>query len=89
MATIAGRPPSRPRRWTGVALLLLPVVGLACVPLYARDGPRLFDVPFFYWYQLAWVGLSMVCMAGAAYLIPTNPTDPANPHRTTDHGGPQ
>jgi hypothetical protein len=78
--------PGRARRWTGVALLLLPVVGLACVPLYARDEPRLLDVPFFYWYQLAWVGLSMVCMAGAALLIPTNPTDR---HRTTNHGGPK
>jgi hypothetical protein len=74
---------TRRRRWTGVALLLLPVVGLACVPLYARDEPRLLEVPFFYWYQLAWVGLSMACMAGAAHLMPMNP------RRTDNHGGHQ
>jgi len=83
MATITDRPPGRRRLRTGVALLLLPVVALACVPLYARDEPRLLEVPFFYWYQLAWVGLSMACMAGAAYLIPMNP------RRTNNHGGPQ
>ncbi len=83
MATIAGRPPGRARRWTGFALLMLPVVALTCVPLYARDEPRFVDVPFFYWYQLAWVGLSVLCMAIAALLIPTNPT-----RRTTDDGGP-
>ncbi|WP_328993273.1 DUF3311 domain-containing protein [Kribbella sp. NBC_01245] len=59
----------RARRRAGVLLLLLPVAGLVWVPLYARDEPRLFGVPFFYWYQLAWVGLCIACMAGAALLL--------------------
>ena len=69
----------RPRRWSGVALLLLPVVGLVWVPWYARDEPRLFDVPFFYWYQLVWVGLCIACMAGAALLL-------RSPDRSSDPG---
>ena len=89
MTTSTGRTPGSARRWTGVMLLLLPVLALACVPLYARDGPRLLDVPFFYWYQLAWVALSIVCMAGAALLIPAPPTKPTYPHRTAEPGGPQ
>jgi len=89
VATNTDRPPGSARRWTAVALLVLPVLALACVPLYARDGPRLLDVPFFYWYQLAWVALSIVCMAGAALLIPTPSTHPTNPHRTAQPGGPQ
>jgi len=61
----------RGRTATAVALLLLPVVGLIWVPAYAREEPRLLDVPFFYWYQLAWVGVCMVCMAVAALLLPS------------------
>jgi hypothetical protein len=64
------------------------VLALASVPLYARDGPRLFDVPFFYWYQIAWVALSIACMAGAALLLPLSPDDPTHSPRTARPGGP-
>ncbi len=74
---------TRTRRGLGVTLLLLPVVALSSVPIYARDGPRLFEIPFFYWYQIAWVALSMVCMAAAALLIPIDPRT----HRTHDSEG--
>lgn len=36
-------------------LLLLPFIGLLLTPLYNSETPTLFDFPFFYWYQLAWV----------------------------------
>ena len=36
-------------------LLLVPVVALAFPALYARQDPVLFGVPFFYWYQFAWL----------------------------------
>jgi hypothetical protein len=39
-------------------LLLLPYVGLLCVPFYNAREPALFGFPFFYWYQLAWVPLT-------------------------------
>jgi Protein of unknown function (DUF3311) len=39
-------------------LLLLPAFGLLFPTLYARDTPRLFGFPFFYWYQFAWVFLT-------------------------------
>jgi len=64
----------RGRRGVGVALLLLPVVGLAWVPSYARVEPTLLDVPFFYRYQLGWVGICMVCMAVAELLLPSPDT---------------
>ncbi len=41
-------------------LLLLPFVGLLAVPLYDRVNPALFGIPFFYWYQLAWVPVTAV-----------------------------
>lgn len=44
------------------------LVAATVIPLltwtYARDTPRLFGFPFFYWYQFLWVFLA----AGACYL---------------------
>lgn len=64
-------PPTRSpvRRAAGVVLLVAPVAGLLWVPAYAREEPALLDVPFFYWYQLAWIVLSLLCLVGAAFLI--------------------
>jgi hypothetical protein len=36
-------------------LLAIPVVALMWVPSYAKDDPELWDFPFFFWYQFAWV----------------------------------
>jgi hypothetical protein len=47
-----------PSRWW-YALLLLPFIGLLWVPIYAKVDPELLGFPFFYWYQLAWVPISV------------------------------
>jgi uncharacterized membrane protein YhaH (DUF805 family) len=36
-------------------LLLLPLIGLLYPPFYARMYPMLWGIPFFIWYQFAWV----------------------------------
>lgn len=41
-------------------LLLLPFAGLLYPPLYAHEDPHLFGIPFFYWYQGAWLVLTAV-----------------------------
>jgi hypothetical protein len=41
------------RGWYG--LLVLPFVGTLLPFLYNHPHPALFGLPFFYWYQLAWV----------------------------------
>jgi hypothetical protein len=41
-------------------LLLIPIVGLLTTPIYAKADPELFGFPFFYWYQFAWVPVSVV-----------------------------
>ena len=46
------------RRW--YALLALPLLGLLYPPLYATHDPELAGIPFFYWYQFAWVLVSAV-----------------------------
>ena len=40
-------------------LLLLPAVGLLVPAIYNRGTPELFSIPFFYWYQLLWVPLTV------------------------------
>lgn len=53
-----GVPPTDRRKMALAAvLLLIPVIALMWVPLYARDEPRLFGFPFFFWYQFVWVFL--------------------------------
>ncbi|HTN25830.1 MAG TPA: DUF3311 domain-containing protein [Solirubrobacteraceae bacterium] len=51
-----------PSRWW-YALLALPLLGLLYPPLYATRSPELAGVPFFYWYQFAWVLVSAVLTA--------------------------
>ena len=36
-----------------LAALVLPLLATLFPPLYNRIDPALFDIPFFYWYQLA------------------------------------
>ena len=44
-----------PTKWAVAGILLVGIVVPLLVPTYARDSPRLFGFPFFYWYQLLWV----------------------------------
>jgi membrane protein implicated in regulation of membrane protease activity len=44
------------------ALLVLPFAAILWVPLYARTEPRLGGLPFFYWYQFAWIVLTLALM---------------------------
>lgn len=52
----AGRHDRSPWNW----LLLLPLVVTLFPPVYNGINPALFDVPYFYWYQMAAIGLSVV-----------------------------
>jgi hypothetical protein len=65
-------------------LVAAPVVALMWVSSYARETPRLWGLPFFYWYQFLWVFLAAGCTY-TAYRIVTA-TDPRR-NRTHDRGG--
>lgn len=56
----------RPNTLVAAALLLAPYAGLLCVPLYNRREPELLGFPFFYWYQLLWIVLT-VALTWLAY----------------------
>jgi Protein of unknown function (DUF3311) len=62
----ADKPPQR--RKLVYVLLSMPFFGLLWPPLYSLDAPRLWHIPFFYWYQFAWVFLSALA-TGCAYLL--------------------
>jgi len=53
-------------------LLLVPLIGLLFPPIYNQADPELFGIPFFYWYQLAWVPLS-VCVTWLVYRKTSRP----------------
>ncbi len=58
------RPPAKRRedtRWYW--LLVLPFIGTLWVPFYNRLEPMAGSIPFFYWYQFAWIGISAVLTA--------------------------
>jgi hypothetical protein len=45
-------------------LLLLPFIAMLWVPSYNRIEPQLAGIPFFYWYQMAWI------IGGAFCILP-------------------
>ncbi|NUU21152.1 MAG: DUF3311 domain-containing protein [Streptomycetaceae bacterium] len=67
------RPVTAGRRVAAAVCLLVPVLALLSVPLYARTGPRLGGVPFFYWYQFGWIPVCVAAMAAAYRLTRPSP----------------
>ncbi|TWJ23047.1 DUF3311 domain-containing protein [Micromonospora endolithica] len=63
------------RRIAAGVLLATPVLALLWPPLYARDGPNLLGLPYFYWYQFAWAVLSVAVMAVSHRLLRRHPHD--------------
>lgn len=57
---------SKRSRWQW--LLILPFVGLLFPVFYAHAEPALWGVPFFYWYQFAWVIASAI-ITGFVFVV--------------------
>lgn len=59
----ASGPSSRPPRQGGLRpvdlILLLPLIGTLVPEFYNRAAPAIGGMPFFYWYQLAWIPVSV------------------------------
>ncbi|MEU8997206.1 DUF3311 domain-containing protein [Streptomyces caniferus] len=47
-----------PTRVVAGVCLIAPFVAMLWVSSYARVEPKLIGIPFFYWYQMAWVLIS-------------------------------
>lgn len=50
-------------------LLAIPLVALLWVSSYARETPKLWGIPFFFWYQFVWVFVCAVLTYGAHRLV--------------------
>ncbi|WP_190201202.1 DUF3311 domain-containing protein [Streptomyces djakartensis] len=53
-----GRAVVTPMRVVIALCLVAPFVAMLWVGSYARTGPAFIGIPFFYWYQMAWVLIS-------------------------------
>ena len=58
------KPAGKRRFRVSYLLLLVPYIAMLWVPTYNRDQPEIAGIPFFYWYQMAWIVL------GAVLLLP-------------------
>jgi hypothetical protein len=55
---------SRSARWSWWYLLfVIEIAGSVWPPLYNKVEPTLIGMPFFYWYQLAWVVVCAILTA--------------------------
>jgi Protein of unknown function (DUF3311) len=54
-----GPPGPRETRWTW--LLIVPLLGTLFPFIYNTRDPELIGIPFFYWYQMLWIPLSVIC----------------------------
>ncbi|WP_432939877.1 DUF3311 domain-containing protein [Kribbella sp. CA-253562] len=59
----------RPAFWIAGVLLAASVVVPLLVSTYAKDEPRLWGFPFFYWYQFLWVFLSAIAVSISYQLV--------------------
>lgn len=64
----------RQRRWRPVVLVLLaiPLVAILVPEIYNREAPAIGGMPFFYWWQLAWIAGVAVCTS-IVYFITRSP----------------
>ncbi len=57
-----------PSRVIAGICLIVPFVAMLWVNSYSRTTPAFIGIPFFYWYQLAWV-LGSTALTSLAYLL--------------------
>lgn len=61
---------AKPLAWTLVGILLAaPWVATLWTATYNSATPKLGGFPFFYWYQLMWIPLSVLTTGGAYLLV--------------------
>jgi hypothetical protein len=54
-----GPPGPREARWSW--LLIVPLLGTLFPFIYNTRDPELIGIPFFYWYQMLWIPISVLC----------------------------
>ncbi|MBT2533830.1 DUF3311 domain-containing protein [Arthrobacter sp. ISL-48] len=82
------RGPARPGPYiiAGVLLAIAVVVPLF-VPAYSFDKPRLAGIPFFYWYQMAWIPITAGLVGISYWLVSKEDRRRRETVRGTANGG--
>jgi len=57
-----------PARLIAAVCVIVPFVAVLWVPIYDKDKPEVAGFPFFFWWQLLWVGVTAALM-GLAYFV--------------------
>jgi hypothetical protein len=79
MTHTSTNPPEREGlRWNAWNLLLLVPLLMLVTPWFNSAEPRLFGMPFFYWYQFAWVPVGVICV-GIVYVMTRDEKNPVAP----------
>jgi hypothetical protein len=76
-----------PTRVLVAVLLVLPFIATLWVSSYSHVGPRLGGFPFFYWYQLLWIILSVICTYSAFVLVQREKRANAGTSHASRRGG--
>ena len=74
MSATGSSPASKRRRWWYL-LLLVPFIVLSAVPMFNRVEPRVFGIPFFWWFQLLWIPVSAATTALVYYMAERGPNE--------------
>jgi hypothetical protein len=64
-----------------LALLLAPFIGVLWVPFFNRIEPKLWGIPFFFWYQFLWVVISAILTALVYFNVAPKPRAIRQDHR--------
>ena len=56
-----GEGPPGPREAGWSWLLIVPLLGTLFPFIYNTRDPELIGIPFFYWYQMVWIPVSVIC----------------------------
>jgi hypothetical protein len=59
-------------------LLLVEFLAVLIPNLYARENPKAWGIPFFYWYQFAWIVGSAILTAIVYHFTTTSDAPPAS-----------
>ncbi|WP_189783899.1 DUF3311 domain-containing protein [Streptomyces capitiformicae] len=80
-----GPPVVTPVRVVIALCLFAPFVAMLWVGSYAKTDPALMGIPFFYWYQMAWVLIS-TALTAVAYVLWQRDQRARKSQRSTDGG---
>jgi hypothetical protein len=74
--------PSAPQsslRWSNWNLLLAVPLLMLITPFFNKAEPSLFGMPFFYWYQFAFVPVGVICVGIVYVKTKDEPVDTGKP----------